>query len=49
MAKSEFQRWTWVWEPALGGIEVGDKHVEVSYEVPRRFDRDKARGWIPVE
>jgi len=49
IAKSEFQRWTWVWEPALGGIEVGEKIVEVTYELPRRFDRDKARGWLPAE
>jgi hypothetical protein len=49
MARSELQRWTWVWEPALGGIEMGDRRVEVSYEFPHRFDRDKARGWIPGE
>jgi hypothetical protein len=49
MARSEFHRWTWVWEPLLGGIEVGDKPVKVSYELPRRFDRDKAHGWLPAE
>ncbi len=47
LAKSEFQRWTWVWEPALGSIEVGSKPVTVSYPLPARFDAKKARGWFP--
>ncbi len=47
MAKSEFHRWTWVWEPKLGGIEVGKKAASVSYELPRRFDPKTARGWFP--
>jgi hypothetical protein len=46
LPKSELQRWTWVWEPRLGGIEVKKGLVKVSFEVPRRFDRGKARGWF---
>jgi hypothetical protein len=47
MAKSEFHRWTWVWEPKLGGIEVGKKAASASYELPRRFDSKTSRGWFP--
>ncbi len=47
LPRSEFQRWTWVWEPKLGGIEVGKNAVSVSFELPRRFDRKTARGWFP--
>jgi hypothetical protein len=47
LANKEFQRWTWVWEPRLGGIEVGKKSVEVTYELPRRFEPRNARGWFP--
>jgi hypothetical protein len=47
LPKAEFGRWTWVWEPRLGGIAVDDKAVRVSYEVPDRFEADSARGWIP--
>jgi hypothetical protein len=47
LGNREFQRWTWVWEPRLGGIEVGKKTVQVSYELPGRFDPKTARGWLP--
>jgi hypothetical protein len=47
LAQSEFRRWTWAWEPALGGIEVGKRPVKVSYELPTRFDPATARGWFP--
>jgi hypothetical protein len=47
LARSEFRRWTWAWEPALGGIEVGRKPVKVSYELPAQFDPATARGWFP--
>jgi hypothetical protein len=46
LARSEFRRWTWVWEPRLGGIEVGKAPVKVSFEVPARFDPQTARGWF---
>ncbi len=35
LARSEFMRWTWVWEPKLGGIEVGAQPVAVTCEPPR--------------
>ncbi len=46
LAKSEFNRWTWVWEPRLGGIEVSRGVVKVVYEVPGRFNPKTARGWL---
>jgi len=47
LANSEFQRWTWVWEPALGGIEVKAEPVRVTYTLPANFDPEKLRGWMP--
>ena len=47
MARSEFRRWTWVWEPRLGGIEVGAKPVTISYELPVKFDPKSHHGWFP--
>jgi hypothetical protein len=44
MANKEFQRWTWVWEPRLGNIEVGKDPVKITYQLPRKFDPRKARG-----
>ena len=31
---SELRRWTWGWEPKLGGIQVDSRAVTVKYEVP---------------
>ena len=47
MARSEFRRWTWVWEPRLGGIEVAGEPVTISYQLPDRFDPSTGRGWFP--
>ena len=47
MARSELRRWTWVWKPQLGGIEVGKKPVTVLYELPQKFDRRTDSGWFP--
>jgi hypothetical protein len=49
MARREFRRWTWVWEPRLGGIAVGKKPVTLLYSLPQRFDPQTARGWFPNE
>jgi hypothetical protein len=46
LPREELHRWTWIWEPKLGGIEVGKKVVTVSYELPRQFDAKAARGWF---
>jgi hypothetical protein len=47
MARSELRRWTWVWEPRLGGVEVAGKPVTLGFELPERFDPKRARGWFP--
>lgn len=47
MARDDFRRWTWVWEPTLGGIEVGAAAVTVPCELPAVFDPKTARGWLP--
>jgi hypothetical protein len=47
LKKSELARWTWVWEPKLGGIEVGKQVVIITYQLPERFDAAMAKGWFP--
>jgi len=47
LPNKEFQRWTWIWEPKLGGIEVSKAPVEVTYTFPQNFDPQKDRGWLP--
>jgi len=47
MARAELEKWTWVWEPKLGGIIVNAAPVTVTFPLPDRFDPRSARGWIP--
>jgi hypothetical protein len=47
MARTEWERWTWVWEPKLGGIVVGATPVQVKLTIPGQFDPKLARGWFP--
>ncbi|HID75051.1 MAG TPA: hypothetical protein EYP56_03540 [Planctomycetaceae bacterium] len=32
--RDQLRRWTWLWDPELGGIELGSKPVEIEYQVP---------------
>lgn len=45
--RRELERWTWVWDPRLGGIEVGAGPVSLSRDLPDRFSPSTARGWFP--
>jgi hypothetical protein len=47
LAKNELRRWTWIWEPRLGGIYVGNGTTSLSYEPPEQFDQETAKGWFP--
>jgi hypothetical protein len=47
MARERLRRWTWIWQPRLGGIDVAEAPVVVTYEIPRRFDREHVRGLLP--
>jgi len=47
MASSELEKWTWVWEPKLGGIVVGEVPATVLFPLPDRFDPSSSQGWFP--
>lgn len=47
MAKADFHKWTWIWDPKLGGVTVGSQPIQLEYQIPARFDPDTARGWFP--
>lgn len=47
LPRAELRKWTWVWEPRLGGIEIKPgQTVSVTYEFPNRFNPKKDRGWF---
>jgi hypothetical protein len=47
LPRREFHGWTWVWEPRLGGIEVGSQAVNLTYTIPAHLDAKTVRGWLP--
>jgi len=46
MPLGQLRQWTWLWEPKLGGIEVGKSPVSVKYEVPKPSE-SKLKGLYP--
>jgi len=44
---SELRRWTWLWDPKLGGIEVGSDPVTFEYVLPTGTERAKLQGLRP--
>jgi hypothetical protein len=49
LARDDFARRTWVWDPKLGAIAVGKPPKAVTYELPDRFDPETAKGWFPTK
>jgi hypothetical protein len=47
MAKNDLRRWSWIWEPRLGNIELADLPRTISYRLPATVDPTTARGLLP--
>ena len=47
MPKDRLRRWTWIWQPKLGGIEIKNKPVSISFELSRQYDPKRMRGLLP--
>jgi hypothetical protein len=47
MHRDELRKWTWLWDPKLGGIEMKDKPVEVKYDIPKTPKDSKLKGLFP--
>jgi hypothetical protein len=45
--RDELRKWTWLWDPKLGGIEVGDKPMTIEYGLPRPSGEKKLKGLYP--
>ncbi len=46
MPRDQLRQWHWLWEPKLGGIEVGNAPVTIDYEVPKPSE-SKLKGLYP--
>jgi hypothetical protein len=47
MDRNELRKWTWVWDPKLGGIKVGDRPVRIQYQIPNPSDSRTLKGLYP--
>jgi hypothetical protein len=45
--RDELRKWTWLWDPKLGGIEVGEKPLSIKYDLPRPAGETKLKGLYP--
>ena len=43
----EVRQWTWVWDPKLGGIEIGKAPRTIKYEIPAKLAPEKLKGLYP--
>jgi len=44
---AELRRWTWLWDPKLGGIDIKDSAATIKYKVPDRSEMQKLKGLFP--
>lgn len=47
MNGDELRRWTWLWDPKLGGINVASSPVHVRYQLPAPSGQRKLKGLYP--
>jgi hypothetical protein len=45
--RDELRKWTWLWDPKLGGIDVGDKPVSVQCDLPNPSGERTLKGLYP--
>ena len=47
MDRNELHKWTWAWDPKLGGVVVGDQPVVIQYTLPKTSNRRTLKGLYP--
>jgi len=47
MPRDELRKWTWLWDPKLGGIELQHQPVSVKYELPKTTSSGQLKGLYP--
>jgi hypothetical protein len=45
--RDELRKWSWLWDPKLGGIDVRDKPAAIEYDLPRPAGEKKLKGLYP--
>jgi hypothetical protein len=47
LPRDELRQWTWLWDPKLGGVEVGGKPLKIKYDLPKPLDERQLKGLYP--
>ena len=47
LPRDELRQWTWLWDPALGGIEIKGSDVKLTYGLPQKSSEVQAKGLSP--
>ncbi len=47
LPRDELRKWTWLWDPALGGIDVKDQPLTIRYEMPKPSGKRRLEGLYP--
>jgi hypothetical protein len=47
LPRGDLKKWTWLWDPTLGGIVVKDAPLRIEYTVPRASSEKKLQGLYP--
>jgi hypothetical protein len=45
--RDELRKWTWLWDPKLGGIEIGQQPVTIKYQLPSPGGEKTLKGLYP--
>jgi hypothetical protein len=45
--RDELRKWTWLWDPKLGGIDVPDKPLTIEYDLPKPSSEKQLPGLHP--
>jgi hypothetical protein len=45
--RDELRKWTWLWDPKLGAIEVKQSPLTIEYEIPAASTEKKLKGLYP--
>jgi hypothetical protein len=47
MHRDQLRKWTWLWDPKIGGIEMKEQPVIVKYEIPNAKPTKPLKGLYP--
>jgi hypothetical protein len=47
LPRDQLARWAWIWDPRIGGLEIGEGARTLDVALPSVLDPSKVKGWLP--